>query len=76
MAKTKFTKKMKCINVQQGIGRASVSFASDISNEAAATNTPGAQRTIAKNVVSFSFSNPADAAGFTPDKEYLISITE
>ena len=78
--KTKFTKKMKCINVQQGIGRASVSFASEIKTvEDNAATTPGQQRrqqATAKNLIQFNSIDPADAAGFTPDKEYTITITE
>ena len=66
MATKKFTKKMKCINIQQAIGRSSVSFAQDI-----AQTDKGAT---ARNVVSFNFSDPADAAGFEAGKEYTITV--
>lgn len=74
MAKIKLTKKMKCVNVQQGIGRASVTFASDI-EKAQDANGPQNKAT-AKTVVSFNFINPAEASGFIPDKEYNITISE
>lgn len=76
MAKQLFTKKMKCVNVQLGESRSTVMLAFDIKQGAPGTGPQGMTPATARNTATVVFDKPQDAAGFTPGKEYTITITE
>ncbi len=66
--KTKLTKKMKCIQVNKSVGRTTINFAADITED-----EKGGR---ARNIFTYNSSDTKDAEGFEPEKEYTITITE